>query len=289
MEEFLMKPKVDFAFKEIMVDEMALKGFIGSVMKIDPQQIKSVQILNTDLRKVHADDKQGILDVNVCMNDDTEIDMEIQLSEMLIWPDRAVFYLSKKYVDQIKEGEPYSVLKRCVSISILDFRLFKGEESFYSCFHITEDTRHFLFTDKMEFHIIELPKLPKELEENSSDLLLWSKFFASEKKEEFEMLAGKNKYINSAYQRLQVISQDDAKRQEYDARMKALRDYNQGMIEAREAGLKEGMEKGREEGMEKGIEKTIKTLLKNLPVEQVAAALEVPVSEIHRIVNNVKS
>jgi len=32
------------------------------------------------------------------------------------------------------------------------------------------------------------------------------------------------------------ISQDDA-------RMKAVRDYNQGMIEAREAGLKEDMEK----------------------------------------------
>ncbi len=115
MEKFLMKPKVDFAFKEIMYDETALKSFIAATMDLNPKDIKSVIILNTDLRKVHADDKQGILDVNVLMNDNTEIDIEIQLSEMVIWPDRSTFYLAKKFVDQIKEGEPYSVLKKCVS------------------------------------------------------------------------------------------------------------------------------------------------------------------------------
>jgi predicted transposase/invertase (TIGR01784 family) len=123
----------------------------------------------------------------------------------------------------------------------LDFKLFKSESSFYSRFHISEDTRHFIYTDKMEFHVIELPKLPKE---NSGELLLWAKLFAAEKKEEFEELAGMNQGIKSAYQRLQVISQDDAKRREYDARMKALRDYNQGMLEMEERGI----EKGRAEG-----------------------------------------
>ena len=33
--------------------------------------------------------------------------------------------------------------------------------------------------DDMEIHIIELPKLPEKLEENSSDLLLWAKFIIS--------------------------------------------------------------------------------------------------------------
>ncbi len=89
------------------------------------------------------------------------------------------------------------------------------------------------------------------------------------------MLAEMNEGIKSAYERLQVISQDDAKRREYDARMKALRDYNQGMIEAEE----KGMERGRTEGR---IE-TIKALLKNMSADQVAAALEMPVTEIHRI------
>ena len=55
----------------------------------------------------------------------------------------------------------------------------------------------------MEFHVVELPKLPKELQEDSSDILLWAKFINAEKKEEFDMLAAKNPYIQSAYKQLQ--------------------------------------------------------------------------------------
>ena len=50
------------------------------------------------------------------------------------------------------------------------------------------------------------------------------------------MLAEKNTYIGSAYQHLQVISQDKQKRMEYEAREKAVRDYNQGILEAEQRG-----------------------------------------------------
>ena len=72
--------------------------------------------------------------------------------------------------------------KRCVSISLLNFTLFHDTDEFYSCFHLREDTRNTIYTDKMEFHVVELPKLPKELQEDSSDILLWAKFINAEKK-----------------------------------------------------------------------------------------------------------
>ena len=75
------------------------------------------------------------------------------------------------------------------------------------------------------------------------------------------MLAEMNEGIKSAYERLQVISQDDTKRREYDARMKALRDYNQGMLEAEERGIEKGIEKGMEKGVEKGRAETAKNML----------------------------
>ncbi len=276
MEPFLMKPKIDFAFKEIMNDETALRGFLSAVLGLKAEEIQSVKIQNTDLRKVHTDDKQGILDVNVLMNDNTEIDIEIQLSELRIWPERSTFYLAKKFVDQIKEGEPYSVLKKCVSISILDFELFKEEESFYSRFHIAEDIRHFIYTDKVEFHVIELPKLPEAIQENSSDILLWAKFFAAEKKEDFEMLAEMNTGISSAYQRLQVISQDDMMRQEYEARMKAVRDQNQYVIEAEERGI--------EKGIETGQKILIESMLHSMSIEEIARLTKMPLSHIKQII-----
>ena len=92
----------------------------------------------------------------------------------------------------------------------------------------------------MEFHLIELPKLPKELREDSSDVELWAKFINSERKEDFDMLAQKNQYIESAYERLQMISQDREKRLEYEAREKAILDHNQMMLEAEERGREQG-------------------------------------------------
>lgn len=193
MDNFLMKPKIDFAFKEIMMDAAARTGFLSAVLHLKPEEIRETHILNSHLRKTHGPDKLGILDVRVSLNDDTEIDTEIQLSELKVWADRSLFYLAKMFTEQIESGEDYGVLKKCVSISILDFILFKKEAEFYS-------------------------------------------FINAERKEEFDMLASKDPYIEKAYEKLQIISQDREKRMEYEAREKAVRDYNQTMLEAEQRG-----------------------------------------------------
>ncbi|MDE7001523.1 MAG: Rpn family recombination-promoting nuclease/putative transposase [Lachnospiraceae bacterium] len=252
MDNFIMKPKIDFAFKEIMEDVKARTGFLASILQIDPTDIKETRIQNSNLRKLHENDKLGILDVRILMNNNTQIDTEIQLSELKIWSDRALFYISKMYTDQIGKGQHYDVLKKCVSISILDFILFENEPEFYSRFHILEDTRHFLYTDKMEFHVIELPKLPDSLRDDSGRIELWAKFINAEKKEEFDMIAEKDPYIQSAYEHLQVISQDEQKRLEYEARQKAILDYNQSIFEAEQRGEKRGEQRGEQRGEKRG-------------------------------------
>lgn len=115
---------------------------------------------------------------------------------------------------------------------------FEEETEFYSQFHILEDTRHFLYTDKMEFHVIELPKLSKELCKECSGIELWAKFINAEEREEFDMIAEKDPYIKSAYDQLQLISRDKRKRMEYEAREKAIRDHNQLIYEAEQRGEK---------------------------------------------------
>ncbi len=268
MDNFLMKPKVDFVFKHLMTNEKARIGFLSAMLKIAPEDIKETQILNTDLEKGHEDDKQGILDVRLLMNDSVELDIEIQLSELKVWADRSLFYLSKMFTEQIKPSQSYHVFKKCVSISILDFNLFRNEKEFYSCFHIREDTRHFLYTEKMEFHVIELPKLPKELKEDCSNIELWARFVNAEREEEFTMLAQKNPYIESAYEHLQVISQDKEKRLEYEARQKAIWDYNQMMLEAEERGREQGEKHGEKRGIER-INKLNSLLIKEKRFEDL--------------------
>ena len=307
MDNFLMKPKIDFAFKEIMMNEKARIGFLSAILNIDPEDIKETQILNTYLRKEHEEDKQGILDVRILMNNDTEIDTEIHLSELKVWADRSLFYISKMYTEQIRQGQKYDVFKKCVSISILDFILFEepknntpeepkqpSQSNFYSCFHIWEDTRHFLFTDKMEFHVIELPKLPPELKDDieNEKVFLWAKFISSEKKEDFDMVAQKDPYIDSAYQQLQIISQDKQKRLEYEARQKAILDYNQYMYEAEQRGREQGEKVGREQGekvgreqgeKEKGIQIAKNLLSLGLDVNTIMTATGLSLQDIETL------
>ena len=280
---FLMKPKIDFAFKEIMTDEKARIGFLSAMLKLNPKDIKETTLLNTSLRKTYEDDKLGILDVRVLMNNDTEIDIEVQLSELSVWAERSLFYLSKMYVEQINPGDSYNKFKKCVSISILDFKLFDDTDDFYSCFHITEDTRHTLYTDKMEFHVLELPKLPEELKDGDN-ILLWAKFINAEQKEEFDMIATKDPYIESAYQTLQVISQDKEKRLEYEAREKAIRDHNQFLFEAEKRGKERGIEIGEKRGEKQTSVKIAEKLIKlGYSTEEIIQITELPGNQIDKL------
>ena len=40
MSDFLMKPKIDYAFKEIMMDEKARIGFLSAVLNLNPADIR---------------------------------------------------------------------------------------------------------------------------------------------------------------------------------------------------------------------------------------------------------
>lgn len=58
---FLKKPKIDFAFKEIMTDEKARIVFLSAVLHLKPEDIKETYILNPYLDKVHEENKLGII------------------------------------------------------------------------------------------------------------------------------------------------------------------------------------------------------------------------------------
>ena len=276
MDKFIMSPKVDFAFKELMRDETVRKGFLSAVLGIKDTDIKKTVLLNTNLPKIHEDEKQGILDVRLTMNNNTEIDIEIQLAYMKAWADRSTFYVSKMLVEQVGINKKYSNIKKCIGINILDLDYIKDTQRFHTVYHISEDTEHIKYTDILEIHIVELPKLPTN--DDGTDLYDWIKFIKAENKGEFEMLAQQSKYLKRAYEALEEISADEQKRLEYTARQKALYDYNTLM----------------EESFERGVEQTkremiIKFYKKGESPEQLADDFEVPIEQVNIIIKNIKS
>ncbi len=72
----------------------------------------------------------------------------------------------------------------------------------------------------------------------------WSAFLRAERKEDFEMIAKENTYIDEAYKQLQVISQDEEKRWMYRSREKTIRDqlqYTQEAEQREQAAIEKGI------------------------------------------------
>ena len=255
-DDFIMLPKVDFAFKELMMNEKVRIGFLSAVLNINATDIRSAQMKNTNLTKAHQDEKQGILDVRLVMNDDTEINIEMQVMSMSTWTDRSVFYVSKMVAEQVGIDKKYTNVRKCIGISIVDFNCIKQTNNYHTIYHIREDSDPtIIFSDKMEWHMVELPKLPKITDGTS--IYNWTKFFKTEKREEFEMLAQENEYLQEADRQLDIISQDEQKRMEYDSRTKMLYHMNTVRDEGRQEGRQEGIQKGRQEGIQESISAVI--------------------------------
>lgn len=104
-ENFIMLPTVDFCFKELMQNPKVRKEFIAAVLGKDPKEIRETTLIPTSTRKESRDAKLGILDVMVEMEDGALINMEMQVAYFGYWSSRVLFYISKSYSGQIKEGE----------------------------------------------------------------------------------------------------------------------------------------------------------------------------------------
>ena len=274
-QDFIMKPKIDFCFKELMEEELVRRGFLSALLGVRPEDIVGTELIPTVLRKLHADDKQGILDVRVMLTDGAQVDIEIQVASYKQWPERSLFYLCKMFCEQIRAGDSYEKMKKCIHVGILDFNLFEDSSEYYSRFHLWEDHRNQMYSDKIEVHILELKNQYLE-----NPLLNWTRFLGSEKREEMETLAEKDVYIDAAYQRLMALSEDERKKLEYDNRMKAIRDYKS----FRQDGILEGIERGIKRGSaQKLISMVCKKMVKGKSPETIAEELEEDKETIDRI------
>ena len=106
----------------------------------------------------------------------------------------------------------------------------------------------------MEMQILELKKLPEELQ-NDDEVIRWMRFLAGKNRKELEDMAGTSEYIEEAYRELERMSADERARLEYEARQKAIRDHDAIMSSAWETGMEKGLQEGMEKGLQKGMEK----------------------------------
>ncbi len=242
---FIMLPTVDVCFKGLMYNPKVRKGFISALLKMDPKDVRETVLLPTALRQEYPDDKLGILDVRAMMEDGAQVNMEMQVDSFEQWDARSLFYLSKMYTEQIGKGDPYTKLKKCIHVSILNFIRFADDERCYRTIRLCDEQTGKKYTDLLELQILELMKLPGDLREDD-EVIRWMRFLAGKTREEFEDMAGRSEYIEEAYRELERMSADERARLEYEARQKAIRDHEAIMSSAWNRGLQEGIQQERQ-------------------------------------------
>ena len=238
-DNFLMSPKVDYCFKELLAYPEIRKGFVEAILNKEPEEIAETTLMPTILSKDTEDGKYGILDVRVRMKNGSQMDLKMQVAPFEFWNNLVIFYLSKMYAEQVKEGDKYKNLKPCIHVSILNFNLFHEDRTCFREIAFCDLTTKQKYTDLLEIYVLELKKLPQEQKEEPL-IIKWMRFLAAESREDFEKMAGEDNYINEAYEVLQKLSADERKRLEYEARQKAIRDYDSQMSSSREEGIRIG-------------------------------------------------
>ena len=110
-------------------------------------------------------------------------------------------------------------------------------------------------------------------------------------------MAEKDEYIGEAYEALKNMSEDEVKRMEYEARQKAIRDYNSYMHSAERRGIKNGIKIGRDEGIKLGKnlgreellkQQVEKKLARGKRLEVIADELEEETSVIRALINEIR-
>ncbi len=282
-DSFIMLPTVDFCFKELMKNPKVRKGFVAAILGKSPETVRRTTVIETELRRESEDDKLGILDVLVELEDGTRMNMEMQVPYFEYWANRVLFYVSKIYTGQLQKGDDYDKLRKCIHVSILDFIHFPQDHRCYRRITLCDAETGEQYTDLMELHVLELKKLPPE-DQNENGVIRWMRFLGGKNRKEFEDMAEKDEYIKEAYEDLKKLSLDGQKRLEYEVRQKAIRDHNSQMKSAERRGEKRGIEIGEKRGKQLALKELVhKKIEAGKSLEEIAEFMELDLSEVRKL------
>ena len=174
-----LTPRVDFVFKILFGSKGSnaiLKSLINSVLMFE-HPITHITLLNPYNNKTHSTGKLSILDIKAEDERGQLYNIEMQITDQVDYSQRALYYWSKLYSNQLNAGESYGNLRKTISIHILNFNCF-DEEDYHNVFHLLNAKTHHRAFEDLELHFIELKKFKKDLKHMTTTLDRWTTFLS---------------------------------------------------------------------------------------------------------------
>ena len=208
-ENKILSPKLDVIFQALFGEvgsEKITKKFLESIMN---KKIEKISLdRNPILRREFKDEKLGVLDIIAELDEKETCNVEMQVVEKDNIVERVLYYWSRLYSKGINAGQDYEILKKTIVILITDFEIGSPkEERCHTKWRIIEDKeRKRVLTEKLELHIIQLPK-KGNMEE--SELLDWLEFLEEPESERVIEKMKENEELREAKEKLDRMSEDE--------------------------------------------------------------------------------
>ncbi len=260
-------------------NEKITKAFLEKLLNKEVEEIDLD--LNLNLIREHYDDKLGILDVRVKDKNGVNYNIEMQNTSSNTLPERIISYWSRLYNGDLKVGNDYNTLNKTIAILIVNDTIKNLEviKKFHTKWNLREETyTEIILTDYLEIHIIELPKYI-ELKKSNNNVWLDFLLKPNEIRGMDVMEDGKMKkeleMVEEARKKWEEIIADE-KIRDRALRLEIARlDYNTGMNNAKQEGIREEREL------------IIKEMLaNNFTLEVISKITKLDIKEIEKIRDN---
>jgi len=123
--------RFDWAIKRLIRDKANFSILEGFLTELIGEDIRIEAILESESNQLAEDDKFNRVDLLVKNSNGELIIIEIQNSHELDYFMRILFGISKAVTEYLKEGAPYSQIKKVISVNIIYFNLGQGEDYIY--------------------------------------------------------------------------------------------------------------------------------------------------------------
>ena len=258
--------RFDWAIKRLLrlkANFSVLEGFLTVFIG---EQIKIVEILESESNQLSPDDKFNRVDIKAKNSKDEIIIIEIQNTRELYYLERILYGVAKTITEHISLGEKYHKVKKIYSISVLYFDIGKGADFLY---HGQNQFIGVHTGDQLQVNVKEQgairTRMPSEIFPEYILIRVneFNKVAVNPIEEWMEYLKNgvikpdtKAPGLSEAREKLKYYSMTPQERHAYDEHLNAVMIQNDVLdtakLEGHAEGLAEGLAEGRAEGRAEG-------------------------------------
>ena len=268
LEERYLNPLTDFGFHKIFGPESNKKFLIDFLNQIIKEEglITDIQYLPSEQWGIYEKERKAVFDIFCTTEKGEYFIVEMQNAKQAHFRDRSLFYASLPIQKQAPKGIWNFSLKPVYMVAIMDFILFdelkEDKERIVERVQLVRENTKTVYSNKLKFAFVELPKFKKTEEELETNFDKWLYLLKNLSKLKDRPASVQGMIFEELFELAEIkrLTAED------------METYRKSILEYQD--VRSAMDCAREEGREEGIEKEKISIIqkcfqKNMAIEDI--------------------